>query len=72
MAVGVGFEPTVGYQPTPVFKTGAFNRSATPPLRCGRIIGESRGNSNSPPHQRCPLQVRKSMFFAPTQRPVSV
>ncbi len=38
MAVGVGFEPTVGYQPTPVFKTGAFNRSATPPSFKGRII----------------------------------
>ena len=27
---GVGFEPTVPFG-TPVFKTGAFNRSATPP-----------------------------------------
>lgn len=31
MAEEVGFEPTVGYQPTPVFKTGALSRSATPP-----------------------------------------
>ena len=30
MAEGVGFEPTVGC-PTPVFKTGAFDHSATPP-----------------------------------------
>ena len=30
LAEGVGFEPTVGY-PTPVFKTGAFDHSATPP-----------------------------------------
>ena len=30
-AVGVGFEPTVDTRPTPVFKTGAINRSATPP-----------------------------------------
>ena len=28
----VGFEPTKGYQPLPVFKTGAFNRSATSPF----------------------------------------
>ncbi len=30
MAEGVGFEPTVPCG-TPVFKTGAFDRSATPP-----------------------------------------
>ena len=30
MAEGVGFEPTVSC-PTPVFKTGAFDHSATPP-----------------------------------------
>ena len=30
MAEGVGFEPTKS-RPLPVFKTGAFNRSATPP-----------------------------------------
>ena len=30
VAEGVGFEPTIGF-PMPVFKTGAFNRSATPP-----------------------------------------
>ena len=33
MAERVGFEPTKGYQPLPVFKTGAFNRSATSPNR---------------------------------------
>ena len=34
LAEGVGFEPTIGF-PMPVFKTGAFNRSATPPgMRC--------------------------------------
>ena len=32
MAERVGFEPTKGYQPLPVFKTGAFNRSATSPI----------------------------------------
>ena len=31
MAERVGFEPTMGYKPMPVFKTGAFNRSATSP-----------------------------------------
>ena len=31
LADGVGFEPTVGLSPTPVFKTGALNRSATHP-----------------------------------------
>ena len=33
MAEGQGFEPWVGYKPTPVFKTGAFNHSATLPKR---------------------------------------
>ncbi len=33
MTERVGFEPTKGYQPLPVFKTGAFNRSATSPNR---------------------------------------
>jgi hypothetical protein len=31
LADGVGFEPTRGARPLPVFKTGAFNRSATHP-----------------------------------------
>ena len=35
MAERVGFEPTIGYKPMPVFKTGAFNRSATSPKSCG-------------------------------------
>jgi hypothetical protein len=30
-AEGVGFEPTRSYAPLPVFKTGAFNHSATHP-----------------------------------------
>lgn len=36
MAVGQGFEPREGYKPSAVFKTAAFNRSASPPLsnRC--------------------------------------
>ena len=32
MAERVGFEPTKGYKPLLVFKTSAFNRSATSPL----------------------------------------
>ena len=36
--VGVGFEPTVTQGATPVFKTGAFNRSATPPGELGREL----------------------------------
>ncbi len=32
LAEGVGFEPTKGYKPLLVFKTSAFNRSATPPV----------------------------------------
>ena len=31
MAEGQGFEPWVGYKPTPVFKTGTLNHSVTPP-----------------------------------------
>ena len=31
MAEGVGFEPTVPFD-TPVFKTGALNHYATPPM----------------------------------------
>ena len=31
LAERVGFEPTKGYKPLPVFKTGAFNHSATSP-----------------------------------------
>src|SRR3990167_1080178 len=31
-AEGVGFEPTVGCNPTQVFKTCALNRSAIPPV----------------------------------------
>ncbi len=41
MAEGQGFEPWVGYKPTPVFKTGALNHSATLPLRRKLYIGFS-------------------------------
>ena len=34
MAEAERFELSVGYKPTPVFKTGAFNRSAKLPLAC--------------------------------------
>ena len=32
MAVGVGFEPTLGYKPKLAFEASAINRSATQPL----------------------------------------
>lgn len=38
MAEGVGFEPTVRFR-TPVFKTGALNRSATLPAQYAKKIG---------------------------------
>jgi hypothetical protein len=41
MAEGQGFEPWVGYKPTPVFKTGALNHSATLPLRRKLYMGFS-------------------------------
>ena len=44
MAEEVGFEPTKGYKPLPVFKTGAFNRSATLPnlnIEKARILRDS-------------------------------
>ena len=34
LAERVGFEPTKGYKPLLVFKTSAFNRSATSPVLC--------------------------------------
>ena len=51
-AVGVGFEPTNEETPLPVFKTGAFNRSATPPVSClrsgewYRLLGLEVGSSS--------------------------
>ena len=33
MADRQGFEPWMGYKPMPVFKTGAFNRSAICPYQ---------------------------------------
>ena len=42
MAVGVGFEPTEP-RGSPVFKTGAFDHSATPPSR------DARGSGRGPP-----------------------
>ena len=41
LAEGVGFEPTVALA-TPVFKTGAFVRSAIPPSNSGEPKGETR------------------------------
>ena len=42
MAVGVGFEPTEGH-PSTVFKTAAFDHSASPPkVFAGKSPGEER------------------------------
>ena len=38
MAERQGFEPWMGYKPMPVFKTGAFNRSAISPDPCDYIF----------------------------------
>jgi hypothetical protein len=47
-AVGVGFEPTVRETRTPVFKTGPFDHSGTPPgdrvLVAGGIVTGQRGS----------------------------
>ena len=47
MADGVGFEPTRDLAPLPVFKTGAFNRSATHPQRdiISTVAGVQGGNA---------------------------
>ena len=37
LAERVGFEPTKGYKPLLVFKTSAFNRSATSPFEIERV-----------------------------------
>ncbi len=39
LAERVGFEPTKGYKPLLVFKTSAFNRSATSPESCRSCDG---------------------------------
>jgi hypothetical protein len=43
-AEGAGFEPADRYARSPVFKTGAFDRSATPPWLC--LIDASRGRGS--------------------------
>jgi hypothetical protein len=53
MADSQGFEPWIGYKPMPVFKTGAFNRSANCPLckilaidLSKRVLTSLRGDVN--------------------------
>ena len=47
LAERVGFEPTKGYKPLLVFKTSAFNRSATSPVtfcvKASLLKGKYRG-----------------------------
>ena len=45
MAERVGFEPTKGYKPLLVFKTSAFNRSATSPTYRGAFCLHSGADS---------------------------
>ncbi len=45
MAEGVGFEPTVGDYPTPVFETGSLSHSDTPP--CGRLGPRACGRADA-------------------------
>ena len=45
MAEGVRFELTVSL-PTSVFKTGALNHSATPPLSCKLLFGAGEKKPN--------------------------
>ena len=57
LAEGVGFEPTDTFV-SPVFKTGAFGRSATPPLIIYFLLIENNislpywSSKNYPPHPR--------------------
>ena len=59
MADGVGFEPTDACT-SPVFKTGALNRSATHPSMAGRIssgadgLCKARGEPSWPDGGFCP------------------
>jgi hypothetical protein len=46
MAEGVGFEPTDPYG-SPVFKTGALNRSAIPPSTAHYVIEEAGVNDRA-------------------------
>ena len=57
MAVGVGFEPTRRGYRLPVFKTGALNRSATPPLAAPNGHGCSRNLGIQVPPQSQRSQV---------------
>ncbi len=62
MAEEEGFEPSVEFAPTPVFKTGAFDHSATPPQRM-RKLDQPASNENCPATKQnllaSPLQLRK-------------
>ncbi len=42
LAERVGFEPTVGYAPTPDFESGTFDHSATSPQKVRIICGSFR------------------------------
>ena len=69
MAEEVGFEPTKGYKPLPVFKTGAFNRSATLPnislFEKARILRDFLKYSitSTTFFKKKDLQAKRQLFF---------
>lgn len=65
MAEGERFELSVGYKPTPVFKTGAINRSATPPLPERRILPHALAQANLREHPGLLQMPCKQMLKAP-------
>ena len=60
-AEGAGFEPAVRDCRTPVFKTGAFDHSATPP--------EGRADASDGP--RAPLRPPSLVYTRPTSGEVA-
>ena len=63
MAEEVGFEPTKGF-PLPVFKTGAFNRSATLPGTSRGIVLQHAGAMSDARHRRCGGDCRTTRHLA--------
>ena len=63
-----GFEPSVGYSPTPDFESGTFDHSATSPV--GRMVAHASRESYASPsvvttHRACGMLRR----LAPIERP---
>lgn len=62
LAEGVGFEPTEVVETSPVFKTGAINRSATPPIIIIPAITEKRFSRPEQADDRGFHTICKSLF----------